>query len=69
MVWMGRCINMIIKYKLKNENDLLSVNSDEMTLIEKAAFMNKVFNFDYIVVDESGNMSDEIRLLILKGKF
>lgn len=60
---------MIIKYKLKNENDLLTVNSDEMTLIEKAAFMNKVFNFDYIVVDESGNMSDEIRLLILKGKF
>lgn len=40
-----------------------------MSVLSKLAFITKVFNFDIIILDNSGKPDDELRLEILNGKF
>ena len=60
---------MILRYKTNNSSEVMIKDSDTMTVFDKLVFIGKVFNFDIIVLDNSGKSDNELRLEILKGKF
>lgn len=60
---------MILKYKTNNSSEIITLDTINMSVLSKLAFITKVFNFDIIILDNSGKPDDELRLEILNGKF
>lgn len=64
---------MLIKYKNIGNQEINTIESNNMTLIEKSEFIKLVFNFNIIILDiedVDNNIIDKgLRVQILNGDF
>lgn len=62
---------MLIKYKNINNHEINTIESNDLSFLEKSEFIKLVFNFNIIILDiNNDNVIDkELRVQILNGNF
>lgn len=60
---------MIIKYKTNSNHSIQTIDTNEMSVLDKIDFIKKVYNFDIVILNDSGNLDNQKRINILNGIF
>lgn len=60
---------MILKYKTNSNHSIQTIDTDEMSILDKIDFIKKVYNFDIVVLNDNGDLDNQKRINILNGIF